>query len=98
MDLPMLIYRPIPGQEEGNTRYLLEHGAALAPRTPAMLHDLLETLLADPGRIEAMRRAATQLARPDATDQVIANLAALAAGADGHGPGQRTLATSFPRT
>ena len=98
LGLPMLIYRPIPGQEEGNTRYLLEHGAALAPRTPAMLSELLETLLARPGRIEAMRRAAAQLGRPDATDQVVSNLAALAAGADGHGPGQRTLATSTPRT
>lgn len=98
MGLPMLIYRPIPGQEEGNTTYLLEHGAALAPRTPAMLHELLETLLADPGRIEAMRRAAAQLARPNATAQVISHLAALAAGANADSPGQRTLATSTPRT
>ena len=98
MDLPMLIYRPIPGQEEGNTAYLLRHGAALAPRTPAMLHELLETLLADPGRIEAMRRAAGQLARPDAAAQVVAHLAALAAGADADSPEQRTLATSTPRT
>ncbi|HYM92122.1 MAG TPA: glycosyltransferase, partial [bacterium] len=98
MGLPMLIYRPIPGQEEGNTAYLLEHGTALAPRTPAMLHTSLETLLSDPARIEAMRRAAKQLARPDATDQVIAHLAALAARADAPSTGQRTLAISTPRT
>jgi processive 1,2-diacylglycerol beta-glucosyltransferase len=79
--LPMLIYRPIPGQEEGNTEYLLEHGAALAPRTPAMLHEMLASL-----------------ARPGATEQVTAQLAALASGDDPERTPQRTLATSNPRT
>jgi processive 1,2-diacylglycerol beta-glucosyltransferase len=96
--LPMLIYRPIPGQEESNTEYLLEHGAALAPRTPMMLHDMLETLLADPGRLLAMRRAAAGLARPDATERVVSQLAALASGAGAEHMSQRTLATSNPRT
>jgi processive 1,2-diacylglycerol beta-glucosyltransferase len=94
----MLIYRPIPGQEESNTEYLLEHGAALAPRTPTMLHDMLETLLADPGRLLAMRRAAAGLARPDATERVVSQLAALASGAGAEHMSQRTLATSNPRT
>ena len=96
--LPMLIYRPIPGQEEGNTEYLLEHGAALAPKTPEMLHEILEMLLADPARLEAMRRAAASLARPEATEQVVARLAALASSADAERTFQRTLATSNPRT
>ena len=96
--LPMLIYRPIPGQEESNTEYLLEHGAALAPRTPAMLHDMLETLLADPDRLQAMRWTAAALARPDATEQVVSQLAALASGAGADHMPQRTLATSNPRT
>ena len=98
--LPMLIYRPIPGQEEGNTAYLLAHGAALAPKTPAMLHEMLVPLLADPSRLEAMRRNAAALARPEATEQVVAHLAALAAGAgtDLERTPRRTLATSNPRT
>jgi processive 1,2-diacylglycerol beta-glucosyltransferase len=96
--LPMLIYRPIPGQEEGNTQYLLEHGAALAPKTPAMLHEMLTVLLADPARLETMRRAAAALARPGATEQVVAQLAPLASGADPERTPQRTLATSNPRT
>jgi processive 1,2-diacylglycerol beta-glucosyltransferase len=96
--LPMLIYRPIPGQEEGNTEYLLEHGAALAPRTPAMLHEMLTHLLAAPARLETMRRTAASLARPGATEQVTAQLAALASGDDPERTPQRTLATSNPRT
>jgi len=62
------------------------------------VEERLETLLADPGRIEAMRRAAAQLARPDAAAQVVAHLAALAAGTDADSPEQRTLAISTPRT
>ena len=96
--LPMLIYRPIPGQEEGNTEYLLEHGVALAPKTPAVLHETLETLLADPARLEAMRRTAETLARPDATEQVVSHLARLASGSSAIRPPQRTLATSTSRT
>jgi len=75
--LPMLIYRPIPGQEEGNTRFLLEHGAALAPRTIRELAADLEGLLGDPGRLAAMAEAAGALGRPDAGDVVAAQLAGL---------------------
>ena len=98
MRLPMLIYRPIPGQEEGNTEYLLEHGAALAPRTPEMLHAMLETLFADPARLAAMKQAAARLARPDATRQVVARLASLATGTAAGPTPQRTLAASSLRT
>jgi processive 1,2-diacylglycerol beta-glucosyltransferase len=75
--LPMLIYRPIPGQEEGNTSFLLEHGAALAPRTPAELVAHLDRLLGDPARLAAMTDAAASLGRPDAAEIVTAELAGL---------------------
>ncbi len=76
--LPMLIYRPIPGQEEGNTRYLVAHGAALAPMSPRALRETLGLLLEHPDRLDSMRQAARRLARPDATEVVVAQLAALA--------------------
>ena len=75
--LPMLIYRPIPGQEEGNTRFLLEHGAAVAPRTPDELVGHLERLLADPARLAAMADAAGSLGRPGAAELVTAELTGL---------------------
>jgi processive 1,2-diacylglycerol beta-glucosyltransferase len=77
--LPMLIYRPIPGQEEGNTQFLLQHGAALAPRTPRELGVALEQLLGDPDRLAAMTKAAAALGRPDAAGVVAAQLAGLRA-------------------
>ena len=98
LHLPMLIYRPIPGQEEGNTAYLLEHGAALAPKSPAMLHEALQHLFADPARLQSMRHAATALARPEATEHVVAQLAVLASEPRVECTPQRTFASSNPRT
>ncbi len=64
--LPMVIYRPIPGQEEWNTHMLVVAGAARVARNPAELARLLESLLGDPGVLEHMRQAARRVARPDA--------------------------------
>jgi processive 1,2-diacylglycerol beta-glucosyltransferase len=75
--LPMLIYRPIPGQEQGNTRFLLDRGAALAPQTPDELARDLTQLLGDPGRLAAMADAAGSLARPEAAEVVTTELAGL---------------------
>jgi processive 1,2-diacylglycerol beta-glucosyltransferase len=76
--LPMLIYRPIPGQEARNTQYLVEHGAAFAPRTPEALRRRLERLFTDPAALDTMRRAAADIARPEAADEVVRQLIELA--------------------
>lgn len=76
--LPMIIYRPIPGQEEGNARFLLEHGAAVSARTPAELRIILNDLLSHPERLDTMRAAATGLGRPGAARIVVAHLTELA--------------------
>lgn len=94
--LPMLVYRPIPGQEEGNTRFLLEQGAALAPRTPAALHEALESLLAHPERLAAMREAAAGLGRPDATPAVVSKLISLANDGPVSYPLERQFAVPSP--
>lgn len=96
--LPMLVYRPIPGQEEGNTRFLLEHGAALAPRTPAALHRALEDLLAQPEHLAAMRRAAAGLGRPDAAADVVSTLVDLARNGAAPPASERPLAVPSPTT
>jgi processive 1,2-diacylglycerol beta-glucosyltransferase len=65
-ELPMVIYRPIPGQEEWNTRMLATAGAAQVARGPEELRRLLERLLQDPAALEGMRRAARRIRRPHA--------------------------------
>ncbi|HLW46187.1 MAG TPA: glycosyltransferase [bacterium] len=78
--LPMLLYGSIPGHEEANARFLVEHGAAVAARRPADVRTLLQGLLADPQRLAGMRQTAARLRRPDAAGVVVSSLAALAAG------------------
>jgi processive 1,2-diacylglycerol beta-glucosyltransferase len=78
--LPMVLYGSIPGHEESNTRFLVDRGAALAAGTPAEARDALSELLSRPDRIEAMRRSAAALGRPDAARTVVAELVGLAAG------------------
>ncbi len=64
--LPLIVISPIPGQEERNATYLLEHGAALMAYDAAGLEYRVRQLLAEPQRLRAMRAAAKRLGRPDA--------------------------------
>ncbi|MDE2143436.1 MAG: glycosyltransferase, partial [Elusimicrobia bacterium] len=64
--LPMALVSPIPGQEERNADYLLEHGAAVKANAPAALTAKVEELLSSPSRLASMRRKAKALGRPRA--------------------------------
>jgi processive 1,2-diacylglycerol beta-glucosyltransferase len=76
--IPMIIYRPIPGQEEANTQYLANHDASLIANDRKSLTVALRTLLEDPVREAEMRRAACELGRPDAARLAASSLIALA--------------------
>jgi processive 1,2-diacylglycerol beta-glucosyltransferase len=75
--LPMVIVNPIPGQEARNSDYLLEHGAALKVNNVRMLGHRVGQLLAEPGRLEALRRAAQAIARPGAAKRIASDALAL---------------------
>lgn len=64
--LPMLIYRPIPGQEAENTRYLLDAGAALTVYDIKELKVKLHLLLTQKHFYEALRSGAQAAGRPEA--------------------------------
>lgn len=66
MSLPMIIYRPIPGQEEENTRFLVHAGAAVRARNINELAQHLRRLLADGKAREEMKERAKAAARPEA--------------------------------
>ncbi len=66
LGVPLLVYRPIPGQEEGNAHYLEAQGAALWARSHWELRRDLLSLLGDPARLNAMSAAARRVGRPDA--------------------------------
>ncbi|TCL75178.1 processive 1,2-diacylglycerol beta-glucosyltransferase [Hydrogenispora ethanolica] len=74
MGLPMAIIRPTPGQEDGNTRFLERSGAGVYLNNLADLAKTLGVLLEQPGRLERMRRKALDLARPEATEAILAEM------------------------
>lgn len=74
MGLPMLLISPIPGQEERNAHHLLEQGAALLAMDATALQWRLRLLLAEPARLAALRERARALGRPQAAQQVLAQL------------------------
>ena len=76
--LPMVLFRPLPGQEERNTQYLVRSGAAVRARDAAHLTRLTRSLLRDRQRLERMREATRRLAKPRAAREIAACLAELA--------------------
>jgi processive 1,2-diacylglycerol beta-glucosyltransferase len=63
--LPMIIMNPLPGQENKNTQFLLETGAAMKVDNFASLLALAEELLANPERLNCLRQRAKAMAYTD---------------------------------
>ena len=62
--LPMVIFSPIPGQEECNADFLLEQGCAVKARSIDILDYKVHELLESPARLDMMKRACGAAARP----------------------------------
>ena len=75
--VPMVLCKPLPGQEERNARILGAAGAALRTRRVAELPGAIETVLTDEARRHALIAAATRLARPNAAGDAAAMIARL---------------------
>jgi len=74
--LGWVVVNPIPGQEEKNAIYLLEHGAGVWCDNLHTLAFKVRSVLEDPGRLETMRQNALRLGRPDAGAIIAAFLTA----------------------
>jgi len=72
--LPMVVFSPIPGQEERNSDHLLEEGVAIRCNELTTLPFKIDHLLDEPGRLAAMRAAALVLGRPHAARTVVTTL------------------------
>lgn len=68
--LPMVIVNPIPGQEQRNTEFLLNNGAACAASITCPIDECLYQLLTAPERLAAMEQCVRQLAGDHATEKV----------------------------
>ena len=73
--LPMIIYRPIPGQEEGNSDYLAAAGVAVRADSPVSLAELLgKWLTGRMGSLADRRQRALALSRPAAAEEIVRHL------------------------
>ncbi|MBP1966692.1 MGDG synthase family glycosyltransferase [Paenibacillus aceris] len=60
MELPMLLYKPIPGQEQDNAQFLVGSGVAIQAETACDLTLLLSQLLHDAKLLQRMRENTKQ--------------------------------------
>jgi len=84
LGLPMIVHAPIPGQEERNANFLLEHGAALKAFDLPSLEYRIRYLMAHPARLAEMRARARALGRPRAAMQVLETILEQREGHDVH--------------
>lgn len=73
--LPMVLIKPIPGQEERNSDYLLESGAAVKCNYENTIGYKIDEVLAEPGRLERMAVNARRIGHADAAETVAAAVA-----------------------
>lgn len=69
LHLPMVLLRPIPGQEERNASALVAAGAAVLHRDPFQAGRAAAQLVQQPDRLAAMKRATSLIARPDSASR-----------------------------
>lgn len=72
---PMLIYRPIPGQEEFNTEFVASGGAGLHARSEEELLEAFRRVVDDESLRSDMAQRARQLARPNAANAIAEDVA-----------------------
>jgi processive 1,2-diacylglycerol beta-glucosyltransferase len=75
--LPMVLCRPLPGQEERNARVLVESGAAIRARNIEELPGLVEMLLRDRTRRERAIAGARRIGRPNAAAEAASMIAGM---------------------
>lgn len=68
--LPMLIFRPVPGQELNNALYLEHKGAALIVHDSKELAHICIQMVADPELENRMKRSVQQLQRTNSADRI----------------------------
>jgi processive 1,2-diacylglycerol beta-glucosyltransferase len=66
-NIPMIIVKPLPGQEANNTAYLTAKGAAIKVDKPKDTYLAVEDLLADTSKLRKMSESAKRIAKPNAS-------------------------------
>jgi 1,2-diacylglycerol 3-beta-galactosyltransferase len=75
--LPMILYGRLPGQEEGNVSFVVEHGLGVWAPGPSRAAAAVAYWLEEPEKRNEAAAACRRIARPDAADAVATILATL---------------------
>lgn len=76
-ELPMVLMKPLPGQEERNTRYLVSRRAALRARNERQVTQAVREVLTSSERRVQLAASIAALRRPDAARTVAERIVAL---------------------
>ncbi|UOF91077.1 glycosyltransferase [Fodinisporobacter ferrooxydans] len=71
INLPIIIFRPVPGQEAENARYLTKKGAAITIQRADELPAVVTRLLDDANRLSEMRRAVQYIHKSNAAETIV---------------------------
>jgi processive 1,2-diacylglycerol beta-glucosyltransferase len=69
--LPMFLYRPVPGQELNNAKYLQEKGIARITNSHRQLTEEILSLLHDKDQLSLVRRKIDELRKPKAAELIV---------------------------
>ena len=67
MGLPMVIVKPIPGQEINNTNFLTQKQAAIKVDEPKEVYQVIDDLLKNKAKLERLKSAGLKIAKPNAS-------------------------------
>jgi processive 1,2-diacylglycerol beta-glucosyltransferase len=73
---PLLLTRPIPGAEEGNTRAVMAEGAALVARTDGEIREAFARVFGDAALLASLSETARRIGRADSAARVVDSVAA----------------------
>ena len=76
--VPLVLLRPLPGQEERNARFLGARGAAVLATRGRDVGSAVGAVLEDELLAKRLRDGAAALAHPDASERIAARIAAMA--------------------
>jgi len=70
MGLPMVIVKPIPGQEANNTNFLTQKQAAIKVDEPKEVYRVIDDLLKNKAKLERLKAAGLKIAKPGASTDI----------------------------
>jgi processive 1,2-diacylglycerol beta-glucosyltransferase len=71
---PMLLFRPVPGQEHENAKYIAEKGAALISTNSNQLIEQIQMLLENPHKLKGMRSSIQRLRKQNASETIVLDI------------------------